>query len=130
MYIVPYYVKQVTKAEKTIYTVHILTEGGTRLWSESEQPLPEVLEPNELVATSSKQIGADLWLCQIDPVKTNISAMYQWHELPMASDTHCWRQFHYITTDSSPFLAIPDSEMLSSISLKMLLSHILKGDYV
>lgn len=129
MYIVPYYVTQVTRMEKTIYTVHILTEGGTRLWSETDRSLSEVLEPNELVATSSKQIGTDLWICQIDPQKTNIAAMYQWHELPMTSDTHCWRQFYYITTDS-PFLAIPDSEMLSSVSLKTLLSHILKGDYV
>ena len=129
MYIVPYYVTQVTKLDKQIYTVHILTEGGTRLWSEADRPLAEILEPNDLVMTRSKQIGADLWLCQIDPQKTNIAAMYQWHELPVVSDTHCWRQFHYITV-TSPFMTIPDSEMLGPFSVKTILGHILKGDYV
>jgi hypothetical protein len=129
MYIVPYYVTQVTKLDRQIFTVHILTEGGTRLWSEAERPLSDILEPNELVTTSSKQIRPDLWLCQIDLNKTNINAMYQWHELPVTSDTHCWRQFYYITM-GSPFMTVPDSEMLGPISVKTLLSHILKGDYV
>jgi len=130
MYIIPYYVTQVTKLEKQIYTVHILTEGGTRLWSESDRPVLEVLDPNHLVATNSKQIGTDLWLCQIDPVKTDISAMYQWHELPALSDTHCWRQFYYVTDNKMPFMTIPDSELLLPFSLKMILDHILKGNYV
>jgi hypothetical protein len=129
MYIVPYYVTYVTKLDRQIFTVHILTEGGSRLWSESDRPLSEILEPNELVATSSKQIEPDLWLCQIDPQKTNIAAMYQWHELPSSSDTHCWRQFYYITS-GSPFMTIPNAEMLFPFSVKMILGHILKGDYV
>jgi hypothetical protein len=129
MYIVPYYVTQVTKADRQIYTVHILTEGGSRLWTESDRPLSEILEPNSLVATSTKQIGTDLWLCQIDPQKTDIAAMYQWHELPVSSETHCWRQFYYIMT-TSPFMTIPESEMLFPFSLKTILGHILKGDYV
>ena len=130
MYIVPYYVRQVTKLEKQIYTVHILTEGGTRLWSESNRPISEVLEPNQLVATATRQIDTDLWLCQIDPVKTDISAMYQWHELPAVSDTHCWRQFYYVMDSKTPFMTIPDSEMLLPFSLKSILDHILKGHYV
>ena len=41
-------IKQVSDA-LSIYTIQILCEGGQKPWTEDNQPLKKVLEPNDIV---------------------------------------------------------------------------------
>ena len=133
MYIVPYFISHKQKFNKQYYTIHILTEGGTRIWSDTDTDIAAALEPNELIAQKTERIllqGQIIWFCQIDPIKTDIRSMYQWHELPFISDSHCWRQFYYILDGSTPFMSVPAAEQLAPFSLQFLFNSILKDKYV
>lgn len=103
----------------------LLTIGGTLPWKEdSSLRLEEdILHPNGIYLQGSPIQQDDMYLCPVDPNKTNMSDFYQWNELSLDdTDTFCWRTV-YVTGDPHNYrgwLPIPTSETLGQHSFQEL----------
>ena len=127
MLIIPYYITSVKKADKTIYSIRVLTEGGNSLWSEEDQPVQDVLVPNDLFSSNIKTVKTNdqsVHYCGIDTTKTDVSQMWDWTETSDSS-IHCWRTFYYTLVGKQPFMSIPVNEMLIPLKLTDVLNVIL-----
>ena len=117
MIIVPYIHKVRTTKQMTYHTVQILCDsGGEALWTETAATSvadisADILEPNDLVACADISIVGDKAYIPIDPVATNITAMYAYEEIiPGETDILCWRTFiHVVDMAGKPLLAAPDT---------------------
>ena len=111
MYIVPYLYKKTVKQGRVFHVIDMLTEGGQKLWSETETVdlNADILEPNSLT-TLNRYKDSQTQFLALDPVKTDLSSMYRWSECPVKSDTLCWRTFYVITDDRNHlWIQIPES---------------------
>jgi len=133
MFIVPFICKVSKQHNMTIYSIHILTIGGTQLWEEEDhlRTQEDVLEPNDIYSKANIRTVDTLRLCEVDTDRTHIADFYKWSELPAHDrETFCWRDFYYIaghkqdTQDS--WLDIPSKERLGSISVAKLVRAILE----
>ncbi len=149
MFVVPF--THTVKTEKNIivHIIKILTIGGNDLWEEiSDMDIEsDILIPNGLfsfdktppsnadtigvVATSGyttpifKLKGLDIYMCEIDSNKTNISDFYKWEEIS-DSETFCWRSFYHITDlNNNIWLPIPDNEKISNFKIIDIINAIL-----
>lgn len=127
MLIVPHYITSVKKGDKTIYSIRILTEGGNSLWSEENQPIQDVLIPNDLFSSRIKTVKTSkhtVHYCEIDTTKTDVHQMWDWTETSDPS-IHCWRTFHYTLIGKQPFMSVPVNELLIPLKLTDVLNVIL-----
>jgi hypothetical protein len=113
MIIVPYaYSSTKVSNEITRHTIKILCEGGRKLWSEDEQPLKDILEPNDIYYDSVKQHKDDkhiFHLVKVNTEKTDISSMFSWNEIEYSDNsTLCWITLTLCTnSDNSVWLPLP-----------------------
>ena len=123
MIIIPFIhkVKYVPPMQITMF--QLLTIGGTLSWKEdSSLRLEEdILHPNGIYLQGQPIQRDDMYLCPVDPIKTNISDFYQWNELSKNdTETFCWRTI-YVTGEPNNYrgwLPIPKTETLGQHSLQ------------
>ena len=123
MIVAPYtYISSQTAKGIWIHRIQLLCQGGRTPWTEDEQPIEHVLEPNGLYAShvirTTLPTGEPCILAQIDLPKTAISSMYTWNEIPYEDeDTLCWRSFTIGTTaDKQMWLPPPNGPCAQIIS--------------
>jgi hypothetical protein len=110
MIIVPYiHTSYYSKhTNKTIHKVKILCQGGSQLWIEDDviekniddYLINNILSENGLFCINNKfhRVGLNTFLCPIDTKKTDMSIMYNWHELEMEdNETLSWCTYIVIT---------------------------------
>lgn len=91
-------VKSKTPAGITVYRIRLMCQGGKTPWTEEQQPIDDVLHPNGIFAKKTKKVTLtnkqECILAEIDTNKTDMSSMYDWHEIDVNdSETLCWRTF-------------------------------------
>ena len=129
MIIVPFIhkVKQIAGMQLSIF--QLLTIGGTLPWEEEDTLKLEedILHPNGIYLASKPIKQNDLYLCPVDPVKTNLSDFYQWKEVETNDvETFCWRTI-YVTGEPHNYrgwLPIPANERFGSQSIQEVLDRI------
>lgn len=143
MFVIPF--THTIKTEKNIivHIIKILTIGGNDLWEETSDMniQSDILIPNGLFSFNKtplsnadaigveapifKMKGLDIYMCEIDTNKTNISDFYKWEEIT-DSDTFCWRSFYHITDlNNNIWLPIPDTEKISNFKIIDIINAIL-----
>ena len=101
----------------------LLTIGGTlpRKEDSSLRLEEDILHPNGIYLQGQPIQRNDMYLCPIDPIKTNLSDFYQWNELSQNdTETFCWRTI-YVTGEPNNYrgwLPIPKTETLGQYSLQ------------
>jgi hypothetical protein len=115
-----------------INTIKILTIGGRNIWQE-ENILDidkDILNPNDLYRATKKTIklSNNIFLYEIDANKTNIDNFYKWEEIDYDdTETFCWKTYiQLFDTKNNNWLNIPDDEKLENISVKNIITAILK----
>ena len=133
MFIVPFICKVSKQDNMTIYSIHVLTIGGTQLWEEEDhlRAKEDVLEPNDIYGKGDVLPVGNFRLCEVDTERTQISDFYKWKELPAHDhDTFCWRDFyHFVGKDqhhTDSWLDIPSKERLGSVPVTRLVRAILE----
>lgn len=128
MILLPYYTTNtpIHGTHAVIHALHVLTIGGTGLWTEVAmaehvESVVDLLEGNGILLASPPQrvtaFSLNFYLCAIDPVKTPLADFYRWNELDrMDHDTFCWRSFYSCGT---PY--VPQEERLGTFPLATLL---------
>jgi len=111
MIIIPYTYKQVNKMGRQFHVIRMLTEGGQAFWTEPDALTnpQEALDINDIRASHTYSDSTYHYF-KVDDTKTAMNSMYDWTELPLNSDTLCWRTFYTITDDAGhPWIQLPDS---------------------
>lgn len=87
----------------------------------------DILHPNGIYLQGPPIQHNDLYLCPIDPLRTNLADFYQWKELDICdSETFCWRTM-YLTGESHNYrgwLPIPTMERFGPYSFQDVLDKI------
>jgi hypothetical protein len=101
MIVAPFTISK-TKTQKgiDIYRIRLLCQGGHQPWTEENQPIEDVLEPNSIFTNKTKTItlsnGTKCILAEVNIKKTEILSMYDWHEIDNKdNETLCWRTFTF-----------------------------------
>ena len=100
MLVAPYTVSK-SKTDKgiTVYRIKLLCQGGEQPWTEEEQPIEDVLEPNGIFSKSVhafKMNDTRCMLVEVDTTATDMSSMYTWQELKRSDKENlCWRTFTF-----------------------------------
>lgn len=117
-----------------LYSIHVLTIGGTQLWEEEDhlRPKEDVLEPNDMYATGEIVAVDKFRLCEVDTERTQIADFYKWKELPAHDqETFCWRDFYYFAGEAKDskdsWLDIPPKERLGTVPVSRLVRAILQA---
>ena len=133
MFLIPYLYKETKHNTMNIYSIQLLTIGGTSLWEEDSKLRidEDILQPNDLyrkgnIATIHKH-NHILQLCEIDSEKTKIDDFYQWKELSIADDsTFCWKPFFHVVGEKNEcWLPIPANETIGKIKVQFIIQSIL-----
>jgi hypothetical protein len=108
--------KNNTENNVTIYRIRILCMGGQYPWTEDEQPIEDILEPNGIytkkVTNCKLSDGSLCALTEVDTQKTDMDSMYSWFEIePTETETLCWRTFTFGMADKNVWLPIPMNNM-------------------
>jgi len=129
MIIVPFIhkVKQIATMQITIF--QLLTIGGTLAWREDDSlDLEEdILHPNGIYLQGPPIKKNNIYLCPVDPEKTNLNDFYQWKELEKSdTESFCWRTI-YLTGEPKSYrgwLPIPSKETLGQHTIQEVLDMI------
>ena len=133
MIIIPFIhkVKHVPPMQITMF--QLLTIGGTMPWKEdSSLRLEEdILHPNGIYLQGPPIQRNEMYLCPIDPIKTNLTDFYQWNEIQKGdTETFCWRTV-YVTGEANNYrgwLPIPKTETLGAHSFQEIFDIIHTAD--
>ena len=92
-----------------LHTINILCEGGYTPWTEDNQPIQDVLQPNDIYEKTIENIQTCYYV-NVDVQKTDIRSMYMWNEIdPIDRETLCWRSFMiFVNPDKTIWLSMPD----------------------
>lgn len=132
MFIIPF--THTIKIERNIKVniIKILTIAGKDLWEEtSDMDIQnDILIPNGLFSLDKTPIfklkGLDVYMCEIDTLKTNMNDFYNWNEINIQSEDFCWRTFYHITDlNNNIWLPIPDNEKISNFKIINIINAIL-----
>jgi hypothetical protein len=131
MLILPYTHSIVNNNNLDVNIIRILTIGGKTLWEENNSLHidNDILNSNDIYRKSIPiKFDNNLYLCEIDIEKTNISEFYKWEEISINdNDTFCWKTYYYFTgSNKISWLDIPDSERLSNYKVKDLIRVIVQ----
>lgn len=131
MLILPYTHSIVNNNNLDVNIIRILTIGGKTLWEENNSLHidNDILNSNDIYRkTIPIKFDNNLYLCEIDIEKTNISEFYKWEEISINdTDTFCWKTYYYFTgSNKISWLDIPDSERLSNYKVKDLIRVIVQ----
>lgn len=93
-------VKSQTPAGIIIYRIRLMCQGGKIPWIEESQAIDDILHPNGIFAKkihkSTININQECILAEIDTCKTDMTTMYDWHEIDANDqETLCWRTFTF-----------------------------------
>jgi hypothetical protein len=135
MIIIPFIhkVKHVSPMQITMF--QLLTIGGTLPWKEesSLRLIEDILHPNGIYLQGQPIQRNDMYLCPVDPIKTNLTDFYQWNELSKDNvETFCWRTV-YVTGEPHNYrgwLPIPKTETLGSHSFQEIFDIIHTADII
>lgn len=130
MFIIPfiYYKTALSQDSVNMYRFNVLTIGGTQLWAENDSldPIIDILEPNGIFLEGQPIRYNNFYLCQVDPVKTDLNEFYKWDEIKWDDkELFCWRTFYTFGNqlDICSWLPIPKKESLELESVfKMILA--------
>jgi hypothetical protein len=118
MRIIPFIYKKILVNNITMHSIKILTIGGTTLWHEDDHHNVEtdLLHPNEIWLEKPPTKSNSMYLCKVDPIKTQLNDFYKWDEIPVGdTSTFCWRLF-YIFGENADWLPIPTTEMIDGMT--------------
>ena len=133
MFIIPFIHRTKQHSNMTIHIFQILTIGGTTLWKENPTASLEVdiLHPNGIYLQGPPIQRNEMYLCPIDPIKTNLTDFYQWNEIQKDdTETFCWRTV-YVTGETNNYrgwLPIPKTETLGAHSFQEIFDIIHTAD--
>lgn len=131
MIIVPYVHSKTEQTLKNIvmHRITILCQGGCTLWTEDDQSIKNILEPNGLIScniTIHTINGIDYTFVKVDPEHTDMKSMYTWNEIPLTDmETLCWRSFYVGVKESIEWLPA-----IADLQFNPILSDILKTECV
>lgn len=129
MLILPYIHSIVNINNLDINIIKVLTISGKTLWEEKSSLHidNDILNPNDIYQKSVPiKFDKNLYLCEVDDKKTNISDFYKWEEIELSdNETFCWKTYYYFTDNNKlSWLEVPDSEKIGNYKVKDLIKMI------
>jgi hypothetical protein len=130
MFILPFTHKLTEQNNFKVFTIKLLTIGGTQLWEENNSLHidTDILNPNDIYRKGDiMNVDKKLKLCEIDTTKTNITDFYKWDELKITdTDTFCWRNYIYLMGPTNEsWLTTPKTEKIGTYSIQDIIDKIL-----
>jgi len=118
MIIVPFIHKVTNEKDMNIHSIRILTIGGKNLWEESKGSVKKLLQSNGIYSKKTKKKD-NVYLCEVDTIKTDIHDIYKWSELDINdNETFCWRDYAFFKgTNNECWLQYPKNEMILMIRM-------------
>ena len=116
MIIIPFIHKITNEKDMNIHSIRVLTVGGKDLWEESKGSVKKILESNAIYSKKTKKKD-NVYLCEVDTVKTDIHDIYKWSELDINdNETFCWRDYIFLRGKNNEcWLQHPKSEIIPKI---------------
>lgn len=116
MIIVPFIHKVTNQKDMNVHSIRILTVGGKDLWEESKGSVKNLLQSNGIYSKKTKKKD-NIYLCEVDTIKTDINDIYKWSELDINDrETFCWRDYIFLKgINNECWLQYPKNEMILTI---------------
>ncbi len=120
----------INQASINVNIIKILTIGGKYIWQEDDNLDidKDILRPNDLYRTAKKviKLSKNIYLCEIDTVKTDVDNFYKWEEIAYDdNETFCWKTYiQLFDAKNNNWLNIPDDEKLANVSVKTIIKTI------
>jgi hypothetical protein len=117
MIIIPFIHKVTNEKDMNVHSIRVLTVGGKDLWEESKGSVKKILESNGIYSKKTKKYD-NVYLCEVDTVKTDINDIYKWNELDINdNETFCWRDYVFLKGKNNEcWLQYPKNEMILKIT--------------
>lgn len=117
MIIIPFIHKVTNEKDMNVHSIRVLTVGGKELWEESKGSVKKILESNGIYSKKTKK-SDNVYLCEVDTVKTDIHDIYKWNELDINdNETFCWRDYVFLKGKNNEcWLQYPKNEMILKIT--------------
>lgn len=125
MLIIPFIHKITNDKDMSIHNIRMLTIGGKNVWEESDDSdINTILKENDIYC-KRVTLTNNIYVCEVDLEKTNMSDMYHWREIGINDTTFCWRDYvFFIGKNNEDWLTIPKNEKIGDIYINTLLDII------